>query len=53
MDPLAHIPGDRGLPVLGHSVAFVRDCRRLMDGRREAYGDVFGIGGPAAPRSRS
>ncbi len=41
MDPLAHIPGDAGLPVLGHSVQFVRDCRRLMDDRRERYGDVF------------
>lgn len=41
MDPLAHIPGDRGLPVVGHSVQFVRDCHGLMDSRRARYGDVF------------
>lgn len=41
MDPLAHIPGPREAPVLGHSVQFVRDCHRLVDGCRERYGDVF------------
>lgn len=41
MDRLAHVPGDRGAPLLGHSVQFVRDCHRLMDSRRARYGDVF------------
>lgn len=42
-DPLAHIPGDAGPPLVGHTLAFLRDARRLMDTRRERYGDVFKV----------
>jgi cytochrome P450 len=38
---LAHVPGDDGWPLLGHTVQLVRDGHALMDGARERYGDVF------------
>jgi cytochrome P450 len=34
-------PGDRGLPVLGHNVAFLRDARAFVDTRLHAHGPVF------------
>lgn len=40
-DPLAHVPGDRGWPVVGHTLMFVRDAAGLIDRRRQQHGDVF------------
>ncbi|MDQ3735326.1 MAG: cytochrome P450, partial [Actinomycetota bacterium] len=40
-DALAHVPGGLGLPVVGHTLAFLRDARGLMDRKREQHGDVF------------
>lgn len=40
-DPLAHIPGGRGLPVVGHTIGFVRDARTQMEDFRRRHGDVF------------
>lgn len=54
------IPGDKGWPVLGHTIAFVRNTRELIDGLRQRHGAnfwlrVFGtavliVGGPAEAR---
>lgn len=38
---LAHIPGTSGAPVVGHTLAFLRDARGLMDRNMARYGDVF------------
>ncbi|MCK0538117.1 cytochrome P450 [Alcanivorax quisquiliarum] len=38
---LAHIPGDYGAPVIGHTLAFLRDFGGLMTRRAAQYGPVF------------
>ncbi|MGF1647399.1 MAG: cytochrome P450 [Kineosporiaceae bacterium] len=38
-DPLAHVPGSSGLPVLGETVPWLRDARAFVDARR-GRGDV-------------
>jgi cytochrome P450 len=43
MGSLDHIPGGRGLPLIGHSLAFARDARTLSRSMHERYGDVFAI----------
>lgn len=40
-DPLAHVPGDYGLPGIGHTVGFISDAQKLMLGMRSEYGRVF------------
>jgi cytochrome P450 len=54
------VPGDKGWPVLGNTIAFVRNTRELIDGLRQRHGAnfwlrVFGttvliVGGPAEAR---
>jgi hypothetical protein len=41
MSSLQHIPGSRGLPLVGHSFAFARDARALSTSMHERYDDVF------------
>lgn len=41
VDPLAHIPGDYGWPLVGHGVAFARDARALTNRQWRDHGDVF------------
>lgn len=41
LEALAHLPGERGLPFVGHALEFMRDPRRLTDRMRTRYGDVF------------
>jgi len=38
---LQHIPGDWGLPVLGHFFEFIKDATQFYEGRKAKYGDVF------------
>lgn len=37
---LDHIPGDRGLPILGHTISFLRDYQSLSIKGYAAYGPV-------------
>jgi cytochrome P450 len=41
MAALAHIPGDRGFPGLGHSLSFLRNAHGLLDTYQQRHGDVF------------
>ncbi|MCA9608094.1 MAG: cytochrome P450 [Myxococcales bacterium] len=41
LEALAHLPGERGLPFVGHALEFMRDPRRLTDRLRTEHGDVF------------
>lgn len=38
---LGYVPGPTGLPVIGHTVPFLRDARALLERCRQQYGDVF------------
>lgn len=38
---LAHIPGDYGLPVLGNTLAFLRDFQGMVERKAARYGPVF------------
>ncbi len=38
---LAHIPGDRGMPTVGHSLKFLRNAQALVEAYRKRHGDVF------------
>lgn len=40
---LAHIPGGSGLPLVGHTLAFLRDARGFIAGMQAEHGDVFQI----------
>jgi cytochrome P450 len=40
-DALAHVPGDPGLPVLGHAIPFLTDARAHAVRQRQLYGPVF------------
>lgn len=40
-DPLQHVPGDRGWPLVGHTLMFVHDARAFTERNRTRYGDVF------------
>ncbi len=40
-DPLAHIPGGKGPPLIGHMLSFLRDARRLLYAKQAEHGDVF------------
>ncbi len=40
-DPLAHIPGGQGPPLIGHTLSFLRDARRLLNAKQAEHGDVF------------
>lgn len=42
-DPFPHVPGDLGLPGVGHTLAFVRDAQRLMLELRSRHGRVFKV----------
>jgi cytochrome P450 len=35
------IPGERGLPVLGHSLRFLKDCNVLINTMHQRYGPVY------------
>ncbi len=37
------IPSSPGLPVLGHTIAFLRDARGLLEQNRRRHGDVFAV----------
>jgi len=37
---LPHIPGDYGLPLIGHMIDFVKDLRGMVDGNIQQYGKV-------------
>lgn len=41
--PVAEIPTSRGMPLLGHTVPFLRDARALLEQQRERHGDVFAM----------
>jgi cytochrome P450 len=41
---LGHIPGDYGLPVLGHTIRYLKEPFSLIEEKHRAYGDVFKIG---------
>lgn len=43
---ISHLPGDWGLPWLGHVPAFLRDVHGLMDRHYARYGNVFIFHGP-------
>ncbi|MAT92678.1 MAG: cytochrome P450 [Halioglobus sp.] len=45
---LSGLPGDRGLPVLGHSAAVLRDVHAFLDKQYARYGSVFSLHGPRA-----
>lgn len=45
---LSDLPGDRGLPVLGHAPAILRDVHAFMDRQYARYGKVFILHGPRA-----
>jgi cytochrome P450 len=40
-DPLAHIPGDYGTPVVGNTLRSLRDSQRTMHEMYRRYGPVF------------
>lgn len=39
--PLKTIPGESGLPIVGHSLRFMRNCNDLFDQMVEKYGPVY------------
>ena len=45
---LSDIPGDRGLPILGHAPAILRDAHKFMNRQHARYGEVFKLHGPRA-----
>jgi cytochrome P450 len=45
---LSHIPGDRGLPILGHAPGILSDVHRFLDRNHARYGSVFKLHGPRA-----
>ena len=40
---LDHIPGHPGLPIVGHTLDFLKDPIAFHKGRRERYGDVYKV----------
>jgi len=40
---LAHIPGDRGAPVIGHTYRLLKDVEGMLDRQYARYGPVFRI----------
>lgn len=38
---LDHIPGDYGLPIFGHTFAFLKDFHQLLNDASEKYGDIY------------
>ncbi len=45
---LSSLPGDRGMPILGHSVPILRDVHAFLDRQHARYGNVFKLHGPRA-----
>lgn len=45
---LTHIPGDRGIPVLGHAAPILRDVHAFLNRYHARYGSVFKLHGPRA-----
>lgn len=39
--PLKAIPGEKGLPVFGHILKFMKNCNHLFDEMHDKYGDVY------------
>jgi cytochrome P450 len=40
-DALAHIPGDDGWPILGHTLALLADPKGFVERRAQTYGPVY------------
>ena len=38
---LKEVPGEKGLPILGHSLRFMKDCNQLFSDMHTKYGDVY------------
>lgn len=38
---LKTIPGESGLPLIGHALRFMKDCNQLLDEMHSKYGDVY------------
>ncbi|HVS13433.1 MAG TPA: cytochrome P450 [Thermoanaerobaculia bacterium] len=43
LDAMAHLPGERGTPLVGHTLQFVRDARELVARMRDAHGATFRV----------
>lgn len=39
--PLADIPGDKGLPLVGHTLEVLQDIQAFFDRKTRRYGPVF------------
>ena len=39
--PLKSIPGEKGLPIFGHILKFMKNCNHLFDEMHGKYGDVY------------
>ena len=39
--PLRAIPGENGLPVVGHTLQFIRNCNSLFQEMHGKYGPVY------------
>lgn len=39
--PLPLPPGSKGLPLIGHTLDFVRNPRQFLNAQREKFGDIF------------
>lgn len=39
--PLKTIPGENGLPVIGHTLKFIKNCNHLFDEMHGKYGPVY------------
>ena len=39
--PLKTVPGENGLPIIGHAVYFMRDCNKLFEKMVAKYGPIY------------
>lgn len=39
--PIKAIPGEKGLPIVGHSLKFMKNCNHLFEEMHSKYGDVY------------
>ena len=40
-EQLAHIPGEEGLPLIGNTLSFIRDSRKLQQKLYQGYGIIY------------